>query len=131
MNVSFYTIFYQGYKMRCRGICTSYKTTKPTTNFSRYLNGHKRSQVCGIFIRWGGVQGYKCCGFTLRTNPRSLKYKAKLRMTQKEQKSPKPQKRSEEGIRYDIMYHVKPQDGYAGSYTEWLSEGGVLIQDEP
>ena len=71
--------------MRCRGVCTSYKTMKPTTNFSRYLNGQKRCQVCGIFIKWAGVR-CPCCGYTLRTNPRSLKYKAKLKMTQKERK---------------------------------------------
>ena len=73
--------------MRCRGICASYKTMKPTTNFSRYLNGQKRCQICEIFIKWSGV---RCpfCMYTLRTNPRSLKYKAKLRMTQEELKYP-------------------------------------------
>ena len=34
--------------------------------------------MCDIFIKWDGLW-CPCCGYCLRTKPRNLKYKAKLR----------------------------------------------------
>jgi hypothetical protein len=44
----------------------------------RYANGQKRCQICEIFLKWEGLW-CPCCGYRLRTKPRNLKYKAKLR----------------------------------------------------
>ncbi|HZC20317.1 MAG TPA: hypothetical protein VE223_01595, partial [Nitrososphaeraceae archaeon] len=44
----------------------------------RYVSGQKRCQICEIFIKWDGLW-CPCCGYRLRTKPRNLKYKAKLR----------------------------------------------------
>ncbi|NWG37858.1 MAG: hypothetical protein HXY31_09650, partial [Nitrososphaera sp.] len=41
-------------------------------------SGQKRCQICEIFIKWDGLW-CPCCGYRLRTKPRNLKYKAKLR----------------------------------------------------
>ncbi|HEU4605648.1 MAG TPA: hypothetical protein VFS46_05360, partial [Nitrososphaera sp.] len=44
----------------------------------RYASGQKGCQICEIFIKWDGLW-CPCCGYRLRTKPRNLKYKAKLR----------------------------------------------------
>ena len=49
----------------------------------RYATGNKRCQVCEIFIKWEGFW-CPCCGYRLRNGPRSMKFKAKLRVKQKE-----------------------------------------------
>lgn len=64
-------------KMTCKGICTRYKAQKPVGT-GRYASGQKRCQICEIFIKWEGLW-CPCCGYRLRTKPRNLKYKAKLR----------------------------------------------------
>jgi len=48
----------------------------------RYSTGQKRCQVCEIFLTWDGLW-CPCCGYRLRTRPRNLKYKAKLRARKK------------------------------------------------
>ena len=48
--------------MTCKGICIRYKAS------GRYDNGHKRCQVCNIFIKWEGLW-CPCCGCKLRTRP--------------------------------------------------------------
>jgi len=53
--------------MTCKGICVG-----------RYASGQRRCQICEIFIKWEGLW-CPCCGYRLRTKPRNLKYKAKLR----------------------------------------------------
>jgi hypothetical protein len=63
--------------MTCKGICTRYKAQKPVGT-GRYASGQKRCQICEIFIKWEGLW-CPCCGYRLRTKPRNLKYKAKLR----------------------------------------------------
>ncbi|AFU57941.1 zinc finger C2H2 domain-containing protein [Candidatus Nitrososphaera gargensis Ga9.2] len=63
--------------MTCKGICVRHRAPKPT-NAGRYSTGQKRCQVCEIFIKWDGLW-CPCCGYRLRTKPRNLKYKAKLR----------------------------------------------------
>jgi len=65
------------YRMTCKGICTRYKAQKPVGT-GRYASGQKRCQICEIFIKWEGLW-CPCCGYRLRTKPRNLKYKAKLR----------------------------------------------------
>lgn len=64
-------------KMTCKGICVRYKASKPT-GIGRYASGQKRCQICEIYLRWSEIY-CPCCGYKLRTKPRNLKYKAKLR----------------------------------------------------
>ena len=64
-------------KMTCKGICIRHKAQKPVGS-GRYVSGQKRCQICEIFIKWDGLW-CPCCGYRLRTKPRNLKYKAKLR----------------------------------------------------
>ncbi|MER3408148.1 MAG: hypothetical protein C4292_05235 [Nitrososphaera sp.] len=61
----------------CKGICVRHKAQKPVGS-GRYASGQKRCQICEIFIKWKGLL-CPCCGYRLRTKPRNLKYKAKLR----------------------------------------------------
>ena len=63
--------------MTCKGICVRYKAQKPVGT-GRYASGQRRCQICEIFIKWEGLW-CPCCGYILRTKPRNLKYKAKLR----------------------------------------------------
>lgn len=63
--------------MTCKGTCEKYRAIKPSTG-ARYKNGQKRCQICEIFIEWTGTW-CPCCGYKLRTKPRNLKYKTKLR----------------------------------------------------
>jgi hypothetical protein len=63
--------------MTCKGICLRHKAQKPI-GAGRYALGQKRCQICEIFIKWDGLW-CPCCGYRLRTKPRNLKYKAKLR----------------------------------------------------
>jgi len=63
--------------MTCKGICVRYKVQKPVGT-GRYASGQRRCQICEIFIKWEGLW-CPCCGYRLRTKPRNLKYKAKLR----------------------------------------------------
>ena len=67
----------QVYGMTCKGICIRYKAQKPVGT-GRYVSGQRRCQICEIFIKWEGLW-CPCCGYRLRTKPRNLKYKAKLR----------------------------------------------------
>ena len=63
--------------MTCKGICIRHKAQKQVGT-GRYAAGHKRCQVCEIFIKWEGLW-CPCCSYRLRTRPRNIKYKAKLR----------------------------------------------------
>ena len=63
--------------MTCKGICMRHKAQKPVGS-GPYASGQKRCQICEIFIKWDGLW-CPCCGYRLRTKPRNLKYKAKLR----------------------------------------------------
>ena len=63
--------------MTCKGICVRFKAQKPVGT-GRYASGQRRCQICEIFIKWEGLW-CPCCGYRLRTKPRNLKYKAKLR----------------------------------------------------
>ena len=61
-----------------------HKVQKPVGS-GRYAMGQKRCQICDLFIRWDGLS-CPCCGYKLRTKPRSLKYKAKLKAEIEEDK---------------------------------------------
>ena len=63
--------------MTCNNICSKYKANKPV-GIGRYASGQRRCQVCQIFIKWEGLW-CPCCGYRLRTKPRKLAYKIKLR----------------------------------------------------
>jgi hypothetical protein len=63
--------------MGCKGICIRHKAIKPTGE-GRYATGQKRCQVCEIFLNWSALW-CPCCGYRLRTRPRNLKYKTRLR----------------------------------------------------
>ena len=63
--------------MVCKGICVRHKALKPI-GVGRYSMGQKRCQVCETFLKWDGLT-CPCCGYKLRTRPRNLKYKARLR----------------------------------------------------
>src|SRR5688572_26128727 len=67
--------------MTCKGICVRHKAQKPVGS-GRYATGQKRCQICEIFIKWDGLW-CPCCGYRLRSKPRNLKYKAKLRAKQR------------------------------------------------
>ena len=67
--------------LSCKGICIRHKANRPA-RFGRYSAGQKRCQVCQLFINWDGLW-CPCCGYRLRTNPRTLKFKDKLRDTLK------------------------------------------------
>ena len=67
--------------MTCKGICLRHKAHKPVGSGS-YAAGQRRCQICEIFIKWDGLW-CPCCGYRLRTKPRNLKYKAKLRARNK------------------------------------------------
>ena len=63
--------------MTCKGICVRHKALKPL-GAGRYAIGQKRCQICETFLKWDGLF-CPCCGYRLRTRPRNLKYKARLR----------------------------------------------------
>jgi len=85
--------------MSCNRICKKYKASLPNGNHGisggHYVNGHKRCQMCDIYIKWDGdgddplvFVGKKydptgrncpCCNYRLRTKPRSSYYKKILR----------------------------------------------------
>ena len=49
----------------------------------RYAIGSKRCQICEIFIKWDAIF-CPCCGYRVRNGPRNMKFKAKLRIKQKQ-----------------------------------------------
>lgn len=53
------------------------KAQKPV-GVGRYASGQKRCQICEIFIKHDGLW-CPCCGYRLRTKPRNLKYKSKMK----------------------------------------------------
>src|SRR5215470_9523717 len=69
--------------MVCKGICIRHKALKPRNPvIGLYSTGQKRCQICETFLKWDGLT-CPCCGYKLRTGPRNLKYKAKLRARKK------------------------------------------------
>ena len=80
--------------MTCKGICIRHRAQKPLAT-GRYANGQKRCQICELYMRWDSLF-CPCCGYRLRTKPRSLKYKIKLRT----------RKRVEEKQDVNDLYHL-------------------------
>lgn len=64
--------------MTCKGICIRHKAQKPA-KLGRYAAGQKRCQVCEIFIKWEGIW-CPCCGYRVRTRPRTGHFKDKLKI---------------------------------------------------
>jgi predicted amidophosphoribosyltransferase len=67
--------------MACKGICIRHKAVKPVDT-GRYSSGQKRCQKCETYINWDGIW-CPCCGNRLRSNPRNVKYKIRLRTSNK------------------------------------------------
>ena len=72
--------------MTCKGICVYHKAKKESIR-GYYVSGQRRYQVCEIFIEWKGVW-CPCCGSKLRTGPRNMKYKIKMRIINREVMQP-------------------------------------------
>ncbi len=70
--------------MGCKGICSRHKAMRPKSG-KRYLIGQKRCQVCQIFIVWQSFW-CPCCGFRLRSEPRSTKSKLILEKKRKNER---------------------------------------------
>lgn len=60
--------------MTCKGICTRYRAANSWDAKSHYISGHKRCQICQIFVESEGLR-CPCCRNRLRTKPRNKKYK--------------------------------------------------------
>ena len=69
----------------------------------RYASGHKRCQICDLFVQWEGIF-CPCCGCRLRIGPRLYKHKAKLRI--KQQKEMQLQKAQNENSS-NIILHMQ------------------------
>jgi hypothetical protein len=91
--------------MTCKGICLRHKAQKPVGS-GRYAAGQRRCQICEIFIKWDGLW-CPCCGYRLRTKPRNLKYKAKLRATNKIESRLIQQRQEQQAPRIQIQKHNK------------------------
>jgi hypothetical protein len=72
--------------MTCKGICVYHKAKKESIR-GYYVSGQKRCQACEIFIEWKGLW-CPCCGSKLRTGPRNMKYKIKMRVINREVMQP-------------------------------------------
>jgi hypothetical protein len=59
--------------MVCKGVCSRYKA-KRTAQRYRYAFGQKRCNRCEMYLQWDGFW-CPCCGLSLRTRPRTSKYK--------------------------------------------------------
>src|SRR3990167_1786975 len=97
--------------MTCKGICVRYKAQKPVGT-GRYASGQRRCQICEIFIKWEGLW-CPCCGYRLRTKPRNLKYKAKLRArveAEAQEATVKPKTRKSKAA---IQVETDPQEAIA------------------
>jgi len=61
----------------CTGVCVRHRSTKPN-GLGRYESGQKHCTACEIFINWNGIR-CPCCKSTLRTRPRKLRDKNRLK----------------------------------------------------
>jgi rRNA maturation endonuclease Nob1 len=76
--------------MSCKGICVKYRAKKPGREGNRYASGQKRCQICDIFIDYPSLF-CPCCGYRMRTRPRSRKwYRKMLEKLEKQKKKAKP-----------------------------------------
>lgn len=72
--------------MSCKGICLPFKADKPHNQRGRYVNGQVRCQICELFLKAEDCKledklglWCPCCGYRVRSKPRSKVYKEKLR----------------------------------------------------
>lgn len=63
--------------MSCRGICKRYKGTKGPSGTWYTLN--RRCNHCAVFIKGREKIDCPCCGYRMRSGPRSKKYKEAMR----------------------------------------------------
>lgn len=63
--------------MVCKGTCAKYKANKPLGHRGRYELGQKRCSCCQIFVYWDG-RYCPCCGYPLKTKPKSNKARHRL-----------------------------------------------------
>ncbi|WP_420545250.1 hypothetical protein [Nitrosopumilus sp.] len=68
--------------MTCRQVCQKYKAKRPNLPETRYGNGQKRCNRCGIFMEWLGNQ-CPCCDGKLRTKPKYTGARNRLMVVQK------------------------------------------------
>ena len=71
--------------MTCKGMCLYPKAIKESIR-GYYVSGQKHFQACELFIEWKGL--CPCCGSKLRTGPRNMKYKIKMRVINREVMQP-------------------------------------------
>lgn len=62
----------------CTGICKRYKAPKPPNHMGRYAAGQVRCNTCDVYMYWDGGITCPCCGYRLRTKPRTGKFKVKF-----------------------------------------------------
>jgi hypothetical protein len=75
--------------MTCKGICIKYRAKKPQRG-SRYASGQKRCQICDIFINYPSLF-CPCCGYRMRTRPRSrIWYRKMLERLEMQKKKAEP-----------------------------------------
>lgn len=61
--------------MACKDKCQKYKAIR--TERGHYAEGHKRCQICEIFIKHEGLF-CPCCGYRIRSKPRNSNDKKNL-----------------------------------------------------
>lgn len=66
--------------MECNNFCKEFKSIGISAKNGRYGQGQKRCTFCGVFLMWKGIH-CPCCGYLLRTKPRSKRLKQKLMCT--------------------------------------------------
>ena len=61
----------------CNGICIRFKanTTGNREKLGHYVLGHRRCNVCEIFLDVGDAIYCPCCNYKLRSKPRNMKTK--------------------------------------------------------
>ena len=60
----------------CKGKCSIYRANKTTKG--HYFLGHKRCQICDIFVKWDGSR-CPCCSTKLRIKPHNKIGKEKFK----------------------------------------------------
>jgi len=65
--------------MTCKGVCVRHKASKPR-GIGRYASGQRRCQICELYMNWEGLW-CPCCGYRLRSKPRNVTYKERLKET--------------------------------------------------
>lgn len=59
----------------CKGICEKYRAKRAPNSSKRYTLGQRRCNICELFLNWTETLFCPCCGWRLRTKPRTKKSK--------------------------------------------------------